>query len=245
MVLEKPIKVMLIDDDPGIHESLRDVVEEVGYEFCGALSGREGLRLLDEERPDLLLLDVMMPGMNGFDVCRQMREAGRRIPVIFLTAKNDIVDKSTGFGVGADDYVTKPFIADELLLRIDAHVRRHRDDLQQVRRTEEASETPTRRSPCRIGELEVFFDRYEVHLRGEAVTLTAKEFEILSLLAESPGEVFTRRRIYEHLWGEASEVDENSITVFMRKIREKIEDSPSELRYLLAVWRVGYKPAGG
>ena len=87
MVLEKPIKVMLIDDDPGIHESLRDVVEEVGYEFCGALSGREGLRLLDEERPDLLLLDVMMPGMNGFDVCRQMREAGRRIPVIFLTAK--------------------------------------------------------------------------------------------------------------------------------------------------------------
>ena len=164
MVLEKPIKVMLIDDDPGIHESLRDVVEEVGYEFCGALSGREGLRLLDEERPDLLLLDVMMPGMNGFDVCRQMREEGRRIPVIFLTAKNDIVDKSTGFGAGADDYVTKPFIADELLLRIDAHVRRHRDDLQHVRRTEEASETPTRRSPCRIGELEVFFEIGRAHV---------------------------------------------------------------------------------
>ena len=210
MVLDKPIKVMLVDDDPSIHESLRDVVEEVGYEFCSALSGREGLRLLDEERPDLLLLDVMMPGMNGFDVCRQIREEGRRIPIIFLTAKNDIVDKSTGFGAGADDYVTKPFIADELLLRIDAHVRRHRD---------------------------------EVRLRGEVVPLTAKEFEILSLLAESPGEVFTRRRIYEHLWGEASEVDENSITVFMRKIREKIEDNPSEPRYLLTVWRVGYKLA--
>ena len=120
MVLDKPIKVMLIDDDPGIHESLRDLVEEEGYEFCGALSGKEGLRLLDQERPDLLLLDVMMPGMNGFDVCRQMRDEGRRIPVIFLTAKNDIVDKSTGFKAGADDYVTKPFIADELLLRIDA-----------------------------------------------------------------------------------------------------------------------------
>ena len=130
MVLDKPIKVMLVDDDPSIHESLRDVVEEVGYEFCSALSGREGLRLLDEERPDLLLLDVMMPGMNGFDVCRQIREEGRRIPIIFLTAKNDIVDKSTGFGAGADDYVTKPFIADELLLRIDAHVRRHRDDMR-------------------------------------------------------------------------------------------------------------------
>ena len=91
--------------------------------------------------------------------------------------------------------------------------------------------------------MEVLFDRYEVRLRGEAVPLTAKEFEILSLLAESPGEVFTRRRIYEHLWGETAEVDENSITVFMRKIREKIEDNPSEPRYLLTVWRVGYKLA--
>ena len=106
--MNRPIKVMLIDDDPGIHESLRAVVEEAGYEFCGALGGREGLRLLDDERPDLLLLDVMMPGMNGFDVCQQMREEGRRIPVIFLTAKNDIVDKSTGFKAGADDYVTNP-----------------------------------------------------------------------------------------------------------------------------------------
>ncbi len=242
MVLDRPIKVMLVDDDPGIHESLRDVVEEEGYEFCGALSGKEGLRMLDEERPDLLLLDVMMPGMNGFDVCRQMRDEGRRIPVIFLTAKNDIVDKSTGFKAGADDYVTKPFIADELLLRIDAHVRRHRDDLEHVRSAERSRE-PARPASRRVGELEVLFDRYEVRLRGEAVPLTAKEFEILSLLAESPGEVFTRRRIYEHLWGPAAEVDENSITVFMRKIREKIEDNPSEPRYLLTVWRVGYKLA--
>ena len=242
MVLDKPIKVMLIDDDPSIHESLRDVVEEEGYEFCGALSGKEGLRRLDEERPDLLLLDVMMPGMNGFDVCRQMREEGRRIPVIFLTAKNDIVDKSTGFKAGADDYVTKPFIADELLLRIDAHVRRHRDDLAHVRAAE-AADAPPRPAACHVGDLEVLFDRYEVRLRGEVVPLTAKEFEILSLLAESPGEVFTRRRIYEHLWGETAEVDENSITVFMRKIREKIEDNPSEPRYLLTVWRVGYKLA--
>lgn len=247
MVLDKPIKVMLIDDDPGIHESLRDLVEEEGYEFCGALSGKEGLRLLDQERPDLLLLDVMMPGMNGFDVCRQMRDEGRRIPVIFLTAKNDIVDKSTGFKAGADDYVTKPFIADELLLRIDAHVRRHRDDMQHalVHEADAVAEAAAHTRPDRVavGDLEVLFDRYEVRLRGEVVPFTAKEFEILSLLAESPGEVFTRRRIYEHLWGEAAEVDENSITVFMRKIREKIEDNPSEPRYLLTVWRVGYKLA--
>ena len=241
--MNRPIKVMLIDDDPGIHESLRAVIEEAGYEFCGALGGREGLRLLDDERPDLLLLDVMMPGMNGFDVCQQMCEEGRRIPVIFLTAKNDIVDKSTGFKAGADDYVTKPFIADELLLRIDAHVRRHRGDIEHARKNSTDVSELVRREPCRIGDLEVFFDRYEVHLRGETVPLTAKEFEILALLAESPGEVFTRRRIYEHLWGETAEVDENSITVFMRKIREKIENNPSEPRYLLTVWRVGYKLA--
>lgn len=241
--MNRPIKVMLIDDDPGIHESLRAVIEEAGYEFCGALGGREGLRVLDGEHPDLLLLDVMMPGMNGFDVCRQMRDEGRRIPVIFLTAKNDIVDKSTGFKAGADDYVTKPFIADELLLRIDAHVRRHRGDIEHARKVSADAGEPARREPCRIGDLEVLFDRYEVRLRGEVVPLTAKEFEILSLLAESPGEVFTRRRIYEHLWGAAAEVDENSITVFMRKIREKIEDNPSEPRYLLTVWRVGYKLA--
>lgn len=241
MATDKPIKVMLIDDDGGIHDSLKAVVEEAGYAFCGALSGKEGLAVLDEERPDLLLLDVMMPGMNGFDVCRQMRDEGRRIPVIFLTAKNDIVDKSTGFRAGADDYVTKPFIADELLLRIEAHVRRHRDDMEHARAEGGA---PAKREPCRVGDLEVLFDQYEVRLRGEVVPLTAKEFEILSLLAESPGEVYTRRRIYEHLWGPAAEVDENSITVFMRKIREKIEDNPSEPRYLQTVWRVGYKLAG-
>lgn len=149
-IMNRPIKVMLIDDDPGIHESLRAVVEEAGYEFCGALGGREGLRLLDDEHPDLLLLDVMMPGMNGFDVCQQMREEGRRIPVIFLTAKNDIVDKSTGFKAGADDYVTKLLIADELLLRIDAHVRRHRGDIEHARKNStDASELAPRTVPHR------------------------------------------------------------------------------------------------
>ena len=237
-------KVMLIDDEESLHVSIEKLLTHAGYEYCGARDAESGMEMLVAERPDLVLLDVMLPGMNGFDVCRQIREEGRRIPIIFLTAKNDIVDKSTGFGAGADDYVTKPFIADELLLRIDAHVRRHRDDMRHARRAEETDGMPPHRPSCHVGDLEILFDRYEVRLRGEVVPLTAKEFEILSLLAESPGEVFTRRRIYEHLWGEASEVDENSITVFMRKIREKIEDNPSEPRYLLTVWRVGYKLAG-
>ena len=122
--MNRPIKVMLIDDDPGIHESLRAVVEEAGYEFCGALGGREGLRLLDDERPDLLLLDVMMPGMDGFEVVHHLRESKISTPVIMLTALDDVKNKITGLDSGADDYMTKPFVPEELLARIRALSRR-------------------------------------------------------------------------------------------------------------------------
>lgn len=233
--MERPTgKVMLIDDDESLHVLVRRIVEESGFGFCSAFDGESGLAALAEEKPDLLLLDVMMPGMNGFDVCRRMREEGRRIPVVFLSAKGDIVDKSIGFKAGGDDYVVKPFSPDELMLRIEAHMRRHRDDLA-------FAKAVSREGSSRTGELEILFNRYEARLRGEPVNLTAKEFEILALLAANPGQVFTRAQIYEHIWGSGSGVDENSITVFMRKIREKIEDNPSQPKYLLTVWRVGYK----
>lgn len=227
-------KVMLIDDDKSLHVLMRRIMEGAGYRFCGAMDGVAGLALLADEKPDLLLLDVMMPGMNGFEVCRTMREGGRRIPVIFLSAKGDIVDKSIGFNAGGDDYVVKPFRSDELLLRVQAHLRRHRDDLA-------FAKAVSREGTSQTGDLEIRFNQYEAYLRGEPVNLTAKEFEILALLAANPGQVFTRSQIYEHIWGEDSSVDESTITVFMRKIREKIEDNPSQPRYLLTVWRVGYK----
>lgn len=232
--MAEPYKVMLIDDDKSVHVLMRRIVEDAGYRYCAAYDGESGLRMLDEEHPDLLLLDVMMPGMNGFDVCTKIREQGRRIPIIFLSAKGDIVDKSLGFKAGGDDYVVKPFSPDELLLRIEAHLRRHKSDLA-------FAKAVSREGSNKTGDLEIFFNRYEVRLRGEPVELTAKEFEILALLASSPGQVFTRNQIYEHIWGRDSSVDENSITVFMRKIREKIEDNPSQPKYLLTVWRVGYK----
>ncbi len=232
--MAEPYKVMLIDDDKGVHVLMRRIIEDAGYRYCAAYDGESGLKMLASEHPDLLLLDVMMPGMNGFDVCTKIREQGRRIPVIFLSAKGDIVDKSIGFKAGGDDYVVKPFSPDELLLRIEAHLRRHKSDLA-------FAKAVSREGSNKTGELEIFFNRYEVRLRGEPVDLTAKEFEILALLASSPGQVFTRSQIYEHIWGRDSSVDENSITVFMRKIREKIEDNPSQPKYLLTVWRVGYK----
>ncbi|MEQ3363147.1 response regulator transcription factor [Raoultibacter massiliensis] len=229
-----PAKVMLVDDDESLHVLVRRLAEDAGYAFCSAYGGDEGLKVLATEKPDLLLLDVMMPGTNGFDVCRKMREDGRRIPIIFLSAKGDIVDKSIGFKAGGDDYVVKPFSSDELLLRMEAHLRRHKSDLA-------FAKAITREGSNATGDIEVCFNQYEVRLRGQKVDLTAKEFEILALLAASPGQVFTRAQIYEHIWGGESDVDESSITVFIRKIREKIEDNPSQPKYLLTVWRVGYK----
>jgi DNA-binding response OmpR family regulator len=228
------MKVLLIDDDKSLHALLERILTAEGYEFVGSHTGKEGLERLEAEKPDILLLDVMLPGINGFDLCARIREEGRRIPIILLSAKGDIVDKSIGFKAGCDDYVVKPFNADELLLRVEANIRRHKEDLGFIKAVNKGGSTKT-------GNLEIFFDRYEVFLRGKKVDLTSKEFEILALLAANPGKVFTRNQIYEHIWGTPSEITEDSITVFMRRIREKIEDNPSKPVYLLTVWRVGYK----
>lgn len=229
-------KVMLIDDEDNLQQAIEQLLVSNGYEFCGARDGESGMEVLAREKPDLLLLDVMLPGTNGFDLCMRIREQGRRIPIIFLSAKCDIVDKSIGFHAGGDDYVTKPFDAMELLLRIEANIRRHKDTIDFAR-------SHNREGVARIGELEVRFGEYEVRVKGEPVQLTTKEFEIVAFLAAHPGKVFTRSQIQEYIWGE-SDVDckpTNNITVFVRKIREKIEENPSEPKYLLTVQRVGYK----
>lgn len=228
-------KVMLVDDDLDLHKVLADLLEGSGYAFVGVSDPHEALAAVAESKPDLLLLDVMMPRINGFKICQDLRAQGRRIPIIFLTAKSDIVDKSIGFQAGADDYVTKPFDAEELLLRIDAHIRRHRDALS-------FAHALNREGSVTIGDLEVRFDEYQALVAGEPVPLTTKEFEIVAFLAANPGRVFTREQIYEHIWGEGDEGrSSNNVTVFVRKIREKIEENPSEPKYLLTVPRIGYK----
>ena len=227
-------RILLVDDERNLNQLIATNLKFEGYETESAYSGIEAIDKLGRFSPDLVVLDVMMPGMNGFDVCKSIREKGRRIPVVFLSAKGDIVDKSIGFKAGGDDYVVKPFSSEELLLRIEAHLRRHKANLAYAKATQ-------REGSSKTGNLEIFFNRYEVYLRGKKIDLTAKEFEILALLASNPGQAFTRGQIYEHIWGRDSNVDESSIAVFMRKIREKIEDNPSQPKYLLTVWRVGYK----
>jgi DNA-binding response OmpR family regulator len=232
------MKIMLVDDDASIRMVVEDIVSQEGYEFCYVAHSLEALDSIKREKPDLLILDVMMPGLNGFDLCARIRKDGRRIPIIFLSAKGDIVDKSTGFKAGGDDYVVKPFNSDELLLRIDAHIRRHKDDIAFTKAVKLEGSSKT-------GDLEIFFDRYEIRKAGVPISLSSKEFEIISFMASEPGKVFTREQILEHIWGDSTTGDLNSVTVFIRRIREKIEDNPSQPKYLLTVWRVGYKFSEG
>ncbi len=228
------MKIMLIDDDENISMTVKHLMEKDGYEFCCAADGTQVFSMLEMERPDLLILDVMLPGINGFDLCQEIRDARYKMPIIFLSAKGDIVDKSIGFGAGADDYLAKPFDPKELSLRVKALLRRVQ--------TEQEESPLARKDVGRFGDLEIFFNRYEVRIKGEKIDLTAKEFQILAYMAAQPGQVFTRQQIIEHIWDdEDSDKDINTITVFIRKIREKIEPNPAKPRYIQTVWRVGYK----
>ena len=226
-------KILVVDDDPNICDLLKMYLEKEGFNVRIAGDGGTALQEFAKAVPDLILLDVMLPVLDGWGVLTRVRETSR-VPVIMLTAKGETFDKINGLNMGADDYVVKPFSSEELLLRIEAHLRRHKANLAYAKATQREGSNKT-------GNLEIFFNRYEVYLRGKKIDLTAKEFEILALLASNPGQAFTRGQIYEHIWGRNSNVDESSITVFMRKIREKIEDNPSQPKYLLTVWRVGYK----
>ena len=229
-------KVMLVDDDASMQVLIEQIVRRGGYDFCCAGNGTDGLEMLRAERPDFLILDVMLYGINGL---RSARSCRRRVAMCrSCFSLRDIVDKSIGFKAGADDYLVKPFQSEELLLRLNAHLRRRERDRERQREGRDH-----RSEAFSVGDLEIRFGKYEVRLRGEVVTLSSREIELIELLASDPGAVFTRDQILETLWGSKEAADPNSITVMVRKIREKIEDDPSKPRYLVTVWRVGYKLA--
>lgn len=229
-------KVMLIDDEEMLHASIERLLERHGHAFCGALNGEDGLSVLEAEQPDLLILDVMLPDANGFDLCAQIRAEGNRVPIIFLSGKSDIVDKTIGFRAGGDDYVTKPFDPAELMLRIEAGIRRHQGDIEfvQSRNGNEA---------VKVGDLEAHLEERQVLVKGKPVALTAKEFEMVALLATSPGKAFTREEIQERVWGGGVVRDPNNLAMFVRNIRKKIEENPSEPERLITVQGIGYKLA--
>lgn len=226
-------RILLADDEASMKHVVEHIVEDGGHEFLYAKNGAEALALFDEHAPDLVILDVMMPDMNGFDACDAIRKRDKAVPVMFMSAKGDIVDKSMGFRMGCDDYLVKPFSPAELALRIEALLRRR--DL-----TGAVAGSPSQ-SVIEAGGLVLNPANYEAVKDGHPLDLTAKEFEILAFMGRHPGQVFTREQLFENVWGEDAVGDANTVTVFIRKIREKVEDNPSKPRYVLTVWGVGYK----
>jgi two-component system response regulator VicR len=222
------MKILLADDEPSMRKLVQRVVEDGGYSFCSANDGAAVFELVRAHKPDLIILDVMMPKMDGFHVCSQLREQGVRVPILFLSAKGDIVDKGVGFSAGADDYLVKPFSPDELLMRIQAHLRQY----------ERSSEYAV--AAINEGSIEIDLRRYRVLRNGQDIAVTPKEFQILAYLAQHRNQIVTREQLITEVWGEDFVGETSSVAVFIRKIREKIEDDPSHPQLLRTMRNVGY-----
>lgn len=222
--------ILVADDDPDIAELVEIHLAEEGFRVYKAYDGREALQVFAREKIDLAILDIMMPGIDGIRVCEKIREVSM-IPVIMLSAKDSEADKVAGLGIGADDYVTKPFTPMELMARVNSQLRRYRRFLEKL---------APRENVHVIGGLEINEDTVEVTMDGNPVKLTPIEYKILLLLAKNPGRVFSSEEIYERVWQEKA-INTDTIMVHVRNIREKIEIDPKKPKYLKVVWGVGYK----
>jgi DNA-binding response OmpR family regulator len=231
-VSDKPARILLVDDEQSIQTLLSYPLRKEGYEVVQATDGRQALERFDEQSFDLVVLDLMLPQLDGLEVCRRLRNQSA-VPIIMLTAKSEEIDKVVGLELGADDYITKPFSLREFSSRIKAALRR-------AEMTRPAQTAPDE-APLEIGELRVDFPKRSVRVRGDEVQLTYVEFEILSALARAPGRVFTRDMLLARIWGDAAYRDPRTIDVHIRHLREKVERDPKYPEYLFTVRGVGYR----
>jgi DNA-binding response OmpR family regulator len=222
-------RILLVDDEHSIQTLLSYPLRKDGYHVTGAHDGSEALERFDEARFDLVILDLMLPKLDGVEVCRQLRSRSQ-VPIIMLTAKGSETDKVAGLEVGADDYITKPFSMREFRSRVKAALRRSR--MIGGAHEEESIER---------GDLKIDFGRRVVTLRGEEVRLTYVEFEILGALARSPGRVLSRETLLEHVWGDSEYRDPRTVDVHIRHLREKLESEPKKPEFLFTVRGVGYR----
>lgn len=225
-------KVLVVEDEEGIRATLKIFLKNQGYEVVEAENGKVALERLDETI-HLAIVDIMMPVMDGITFVSKLRE-NYDMPVIFLTAKSEDIDKITGLNLGADDYVTKPFEPMELMARVKAQLRRY-EQIISLKTKEDRDD-----SRLIVGDLELDLYAHEVHVNGKTTRLTKKEFDILKLLMESPGRIYSAEDIYENVWQEAA-VNTETVVVHVRKLREKIEVNPRKPEYLKVVWGIGYK----
>jgi len=223
--------VLVVDDEPTITEIVSRYLERAGYSTRVAANGLDALDVAAEARPDLVVLDIMLPGLDGLEVMRRLREqpGPRPTSVILLTAKGEATDRIVGLRQGADDYVVKPFTPAELVARVDAVLRRV------------APAAAERESPIVFDNLEIDPSGRRVSVRGEEVQLTLREYDLLLHLARHPGQVFSRDQLMDAVWQYAFYTDTSTVTVHMRRLRSKIEEQPSEPRWLQTVWGVGYR----
>jgi DNA-binding response OmpR family regulator len=223
-------RILLVDDELSVQKLLTYPLRKEGYDVIPALDGREALDRLREDNFDLVVLDVMLPRMDGFDVCRAIRSRST-VPIIMLTAKTEETDKVHGLELGADDYITKPFSVREFRSRVKAVLRRAALSQQEAQFEE----------PIDAGELQIDFEKRSVVVRGEPAQLTYVEFEILAALARAPGRVFSRTMLLERVWGDAAYRDPRTIDVHIRHLREKLEAEPKTPELILTVRGVGYR----
>jgi DNA-binding response OmpR family regulator len=225
-------RILLVDDEQSIQTLLSYPLRKEGYQVVQATDGRQALERFDEEQFDLVVLDLMLPKIDGLEVCRRLRTRSS-VPIIMLTAKSEEIDKVVGLELGADDYITKPFSLREFSSRIKAALRR----VEMTRPVETAPDE----APLEVGQLRIDFPKRTVRVRGDDAQLTYVEFEILSVLARSPGRVFTRDMLLARIWGDSAYRDPRTIDVHIRHLREKIERDPKEPDYLFTVRGVGYR----
>lgn len=228
--------VLVVDDEKPIIDILVYNLQKEGYKTIEASDGEEAVKMVVNYKPDIVLLDIMLPKIDGLTVCKKIRH-NYNIPIIMLSAKDEEIDKILGLELGADDYITKPFSVRELIARVKANLRKKDGDYSKVQENE--SEKP-QQNQIRVGELYLDFDKYEVKVRGKVIDLTLREFEVLKYLAQQPDQVVTRETLLEKVWGYEYYGDIRTVDVTVRRIREKIEVDTSNPKILMTKRSVGY-----
>jgi len=240
--LEKEVrKVLVVDDEQAIRDVLVYNLKKEGYETLEASDGVTAVNIALEEKPDLMLLDIMLPKLDGLSVCKRVKNY-LNIPILMLTAKDAEIDKIVGLELGADDYITKPFSVRELMARVKANLRKNevasnvkKEEIPEIEQIE-----PKKENQIKVNDLELDLDRFEVKARGDIIDLTLREFEVLKFLAMQPGQVITRETLLEKVWGYEYYGDIRTVDVTVRRIREKIEKDTSSPKILITKRGVGY-----
>ncbi len=229
---DQPNSILIVEDDTDLVKLIKINLEDQGYDVSTASDGVKALELFEKKSPSLIILDIMLPRMDGFEVCKQIRQTDRKVPILMLTAKAEEVDKILGLELGADDYMTKPFSVRELAARVKAIFRRIRVD------QEKDGLLPEK---LVFDDLEIYPNKRKVVLEGKPIELTSKEYDLLLLFSTNPGKAYSREQLLNQVWGYSYEGYSHTVNSHINRLRSKIENNPSDPRFIKTVWGVGYR----